>query len=121
MPVKTLLIVDDADIVRRSLSRILRDLGFDYIREANDGTQGLAMAKAEVPALIITDGEMREMHGPELIKELRKDPTLAAVPVIMCSGNGGLREVAEALGVPFFEKSKNSPRDLIAMVQEALG
>jgi CheY-like chemotaxis protein len=60
------------------------------------------MAIENPPALLITDGEMRTMHGPELIRELRKVPATASVPIILCSGNTGLAEVATSLGVPFF-------------------
>ena len=116
------LIADDDSIVRSAILRMLRDelTGCD-VEQASDGTEALAKAQAATPALVITDGEMRRMHGPDLIAALRESPTLSAVPVILCSGNSRLRAVASSLGVPFYEKGVDSPRDLAGLVRAALG
>jgi len=117
---KRIIIADDDAMVLRSVVRVLKPLSLD-IATASDGTIALAMAIENPPALLITDGEMRKMHGPELIRELRKVPATTNIPVIMCSGNSNLEEIATTLGVPFFSKGRGLPKDLISLVQQALG
>lgn len=116
---KRVIVADDMAMVRSATVRVLRSLNLEIV-EADDGHTALALAKDSPPDLVITDGEMRQMHGPELIEELRRDPTFAAVPIILCSGNRDLKEVADKLGVPFHPKS-NGLLDLRELVQKALG
>jgi CheY-like chemotaxis protein len=120
--VKRIIIADDMGLVRKATIRILRNLKLELeIQEADDGRAALALAKRNPPDLIITDGEMREMHGPELISELRKDPVLSDVRIIMYSGSPSLEKTASLLGVPFFAKASGRPADLVVLVRETLG
>ena len=120
---KTVLIVDDDNLVRRSVARIIRGEAFDAILEAINGEEALSLLRernADLPSLIISDGEMPVMGGPDLILELRKIPEFMNIPVILCSGNSNLARVADLLGVPFFAKAHDEPVDLRAMVRKAL-
>jgi CheY-like chemotaxis protein len=103
---KIILLVDDDAIMRSTTKRILRDLAEVY--EAWTGREALDLLQADLrPAVVVTDGEMPLMQGPELIEAMKLDATLANIPVLLCSGNLNLREDAQRLGVRFFEKGSD--------------
>ena len=69
-----------------------------FLLEASDGREGLAVAQAEHPDLVITDVLMPVMDGFELVRQLRLDPTTSAVPVVFYTAHYGARE-ARALAL----------------------
>ncbi len=78
------LVVDDSKTIRMVLRKILRELGYE-VCEACDGQEALKVVQAEKGALklVLTDWNMPVMNGLDLLKQLRKDPTLASLVVIM--------------------------------------
>lgn len=85
---RSILIVDDDPVNIRTFNEILiENHSSDYeVVNANNGLLALKIAKATLPDVIITDWEMPEMNGIELIKALKKDETTRDIPVIMASG-----------------------------------
>ncbi len=81
---QVILIVDDNDINRMLLSRMLSKKGFRLI-EAADGTQAIEMANRELPDLILLDIMMPEMDGYEVCTRLRENSDTADIPVIFLS------------------------------------
>ena len=79
-----LLIVEDDATVREMLALILSEAGFDVVT-AQDGRAGLDRAWCERPALILTDLEMPNMDGIQMILSLRREPELQAIPVLVLS------------------------------------
>lgn len=77
-----ILVIEDDDAVRRTVADILELNGFQCVLAAN-GVEGLALARRDLPAVIVTDIEMPEMNGYELLKAIRSDAALRATPVIM--------------------------------------
>lgn len=78
---RTVLIVDDSLTVRVMLRGVLRN---DYdVLEAEDGVRALELARERPVDLIITDLGMNELDGLGLIRQLRRTPLLARVPVIV--------------------------------------
>ncbi|HIC43050.1 MAG TPA: response regulator [Sulfurimonas sp.] len=77
-----ILIVDDSNMLRDMVKFALQEGGYPDVTEAVDGADALQKAKREVFNLIITDINMPNMDGFELIKELRKIPAYAKVPVM---------------------------------------
>jgi two-component system response regulator MprA len=77
------LIVDDDRAVRESLAEVMEAFGF-RTRTAGNGAEGLAAVAVERPAAIITDLQMPQMNGLELISALRR--TRTGIPVIAISG-----------------------------------
>ena len=67
-----ILIVDDSKMLREMLRHALLDGGFEKITEAKDGKEALVLAKKESFDLVITDINMPNMNGFELITSLRK-------------------------------------------------
>ncbi|MHC5114104.1 MAG: response regulator [Planctomycetota bacterium] len=121
MPRK-IIIVDDEVHIRQVLSIKLRNAGYETFT-AEDGRKGLEIARAELPALIITDFQMPFMSGMELCAALTEQPDTAAIPVILLTARGhslegGLQRtenIREVLSKPF------SPRAILELVEGLLG
>jgi two-component system chemotaxis response regulator CheY len=77
------LVVDDFATMRRIVKNILTQLGYKNIIEADDGTTALDVLKQEKIGLIISDWNMPKMTGLDLLKEVRNNPAMAAIPFIM--------------------------------------
>lgn len=77
-----ILIVDDSNMLRDMVKYALNEGGYNDIVEGVDGVDGLAKAKMQVFDLIITDINMPNMNGFELIGELRKLPTYTKTPIL---------------------------------------
>jgi two-component system, OmpR family, phosphate regulon response regulator PhoB len=84
MMAKKVLVVDDELDVRIFVTTLLETNGFKPV-PAQDGIQGLEMAKRIKPALIILDVMMPKESGISMYRELKNDPSLKDIPVIMLS------------------------------------
>ncbi len=78
-----ILIVDDASTARRLLKNLLNQLGFKNIIEADDGTTAMVKLASEKIDLVVTDWNLPKMTGIELLKNIRADPNLKSIPVLM--------------------------------------
>src|SRR5271155_2841264 len=88
MAPRRLLLVEDSSTMRRMLSTMLREEGFE-VETANDGLQGLAKARLDPrPELILTDYEMPELDGAGLCQALKADKELRSIPVMMLTTLG---------------------------------
>jgi phosphoserine phosphatase RsbU/P len=88
MASRRLLLVEDSSTMRRMLSTMLKEEGYD-VETANDGLQGLAKARLEpVPELILTDYEMPELDGAGLCQALKADKELRSIPILMLTTLG---------------------------------
>lgn len=91
---KKVLIADDEADVREFVQAALEDDGYRFIL-ASTGGEALEKAAAEKPDLIILDVQMPKKDGLAALYDLRRDPALKAVPVILLTG------IAEKTGVRF--------------------
>ena len=80
---KKILVVDDDEAVRKSISIALRLKGGFETLEAEDGLNGLELAKQEVPDLIISDVVMENLNGFLMLETLKEFPETANIPVII--------------------------------------
>ena len=78
---KKILIVDDSVSIRKSVSFVLSNEGFEVI-EAEDGLDGLKKAEGQQCSLVITDINMPNMNGIDLIKSLRQSVAYKFTPII---------------------------------------
>lgn len=83
----SILICDDEAPIRRLVATKLRGAGYHVI-EARDGREGLEQAIKQPPALIVTDLQMPNLSGLEMVRELRKNEVTRLVPVIMLTARG---------------------------------
>jgi len=117
----TILIVDDRPINREFLTSLLGSQGHS-LREAGDGAEALAAARAEPPDLVISDLLMPTMDGFELLRQLRSDPALAATPVIFYTAKyhvGESRELESHGNVKHLDKP-SEPETILSAVEQAL-
>jgi two-component system, chemotaxis family, chemotaxis protein CheY len=91
-----ILVVDDYSTMRRIIRNLLKQLGFDNVDEAADGGEALEKLKAKKYGLIISDWNMEPMTGFELLKLVRADANLAALPFIMVTAESKTENVLEA-------------------------
>lgn len=77
-----ILIVDDSNMLRDMVKYALNEGGYPDVVEAVDGVDGLAKAKATQFDLIVSDINMPNMNGFELIAQLRKLPVYASTPIL---------------------------------------
>ena len=120
---KTILLIDDDELVRFSIRFVLERAGYRVI-EADNGRKGLAAFDDETPDLVITDILMPEMDGMEVLTEitLNKAPQ---VPILAISGGGKLDadsyiETARGLGAASVLAKPFGNDDLLSMVQSLL-
>jgi len=90
------LIVDDFSTMRRIIKNLLRDLGFTNTFEADDGYTALPMLKEGDFEFVVTDWNMPIMQGIDLLKEIRKDPNLKHLPVLMVTAEAKREQIIEA-------------------------
>ncbi|HEV3166036.1 MAG TPA: response regulator, partial [Isosphaeraceae bacterium] len=84
---RRLMLVEDSSTMRRMISTYLQDQGYE-VSTANDGQQGLAKIREELPELVLTDYEMPELDGAGLCKAMKEDLELRTIPVIMLTTLG---------------------------------
>ena len=92
------LVVDDSKAVRMILAKTIRGLGFD-VREAANGVEALKLIETDKTdlKLVLSDWNMPEMDGLELLKRLRQDPELSSLIVIMVTTETEMAQMAVAL------------------------
>ncbi len=79
---KRILIVDDEPDVVRYLEMLLRDQGYETL-SASDGREAMDVVRREKPNLVTLDISMPKVSGTKFYKEIRSDPELASIPVII--------------------------------------
>ena len=100
MPMDTsmkVLVVDDFATMRRIVKGVLKQLGFNNIIEAEDGSLALEQLKKEHIGLIVSDWNMPNMTGLDLLKAVRGDADLKNIPFIMVTAEGQKENVVEAV------------------------
>jgi two-component system chemotaxis response regulator CheY len=92
-----ILIVDDYKTMLRIIRNLLRQLGFNEIDEAMDGSQALQQLRSGTEyGLIISDWNMEPMTGLQLLREVRADPKLKGTPFIMVTAESKSENVIAA-------------------------
>ena len=91
------LVVDDFATMRRIVKGVLKQLGFSNIIEAEDGNMAMGELKKEKIGLIVSDWNMPNMSGLDLLKAVRGDASLKAIPFIMVTAEGQKENVIEAV------------------------
>lgn len=90
------LVVDDFSTMRRIIKNLLHDLGYQDVLEADDGKAALPLLQAGGIDFLITDWNMPNMAGLELLKIVRADGKLAKLPVLMLTAEAKREQIVEA-------------------------
>lgn len=91
-----ILIVDDYKTMLRIVHNLLKQIGFENIDEATDGSMALAKMRRKKYGLVISDWNMEPMTGYELLKEVRADAELKNTPFIMVTAESKTDNVIAA-------------------------
>jgi DNA-binding response OmpR family regulator len=117
---RILVAEDDPDLLKM-LEHVMRSLG--EVVTAKDGQDALEKARARMPDVVVTDVMMPRMDGLTLAKQLKHDPSLARVPVVMLTARTGPRDVIAGInaGARFYVTKPFKTEELILKVRKALG
>jgi len=91
-----ILVVDDFSTMRRIVKNVLRELGFNNMKEAEDGAPALQILKTSKIDFVVTDWNMPGMTGLELLKAIRADDKLKTLPVLMVTAEAKREQIIEA-------------------------
>ncbi|MFA6061848.1 MAG: chemotaxis response regulator CheY [Gallionella sp.] len=90
------LVVDDFSTMRRIVRNLLKELGFVNVQEAEDGVQALSKLRADSFDFVVSDWNMPNMTGIELLREIRADAKLKHLPVLMVTAEAKRENIIEA-------------------------
>lgn len=96
-PKMKILVVDDFPTMRRIVKNLLRQLGYENIEEAEDGIQAYSKLKNDGFEFIVSDWNMPNMDGFELLKKVKSDPELRDIPFLMVTAEAEKEKVIEAI------------------------
>ncbi len=119
---RRILVVDDQEDNRRILRDLLTASGFEVI-EGKTGEEGVALAEAQTPSLILMDIQLPGIDGYEATRQIKAKPALRATPLIVVTSYAlsGDDAKAFAAGADAYVSKPFSPRALLAKVRELLG
>ncbi len=119
---KRILIVDDSASIRQMVSFTLQGEGYET-DEARDGAEALEKASASVFQLVVTDLNMPNMDGIELIKRLRSNPAYKFIPILMLTTESQAEKKMEgkAAGATGWIVKPFKPEQLVGVVKKVLG
>ena len=117
------LIVDDYKTMLRIIRNLLKQIDFENVEEASDGTEALAKLQAGNFGLVISDWNMEPMTGLELLQHVRSDARLKATPFIMITAESKTENViaAKQAGVSNYIVKPFNAETLRGKIQKVLG
>ncbi|MDO8426506.1 MAG: chemotaxis response regulator CheY [Deltaproteobacteria bacterium] len=92
-----ILVVDDFSTMRRIIKNILKEIGYSNVDEADDGATALEKLKGGNFDFVVTDWNMPNMSGIDLLKTIRQDPVLKSMPVLMVTAEAAKENVVTAV------------------------
>lgn len=116
-----ILNIDDSPTVQRLIEMILSSQGYQVVL-ASDGEAGIAMAKAEKPAVILVDFVMPKMNGFQVCKALKEDPEFQNTPIILVTSKGDKvgSKFVDVLGITEYFTKPFQPEELLAKIREVI-
>lgn len=90
------LVVDDFSTMRRIVRNLLKELGFTNVQEAEDGVEALAKLRIEEFDFVVSDWNMPNMTGIDLLRNIRADAKLKHLPVLMVTAEAKKENIIEA-------------------------
>ena len=90
------LVVDDFSTMRRIVRGLLKEIGYNNCEEAEDGVEALNMLKGAKFDFVVSDINMPNMTGFELLKAIKEDPNLKHLPVLMVTAEARKEDIVRA-------------------------
>lgn len=120
---KTILFVEDESALQKTFGKVLEEEGFQVV-PALDGDVGLKLAKLRKPDLILLDLILPRINGFEVLREIKQDPELRHIPVIVLTNLETMDNVDKAIELgakTYLVKANYSLKEVINKVKETLG
>ncbi|MDQ2819465.1 MAG: chemotaxis response regulator CheY [Pseudomonadota bacterium] len=95
-PKMRFLVVDDFSTMRRIVKNLLKELGYSNVDEAEDGVQALTKLRSETFDFVVSDWNMPNMDGLTMLQQIRADPALAKLPVLMVTAEAKKENIIAA-------------------------
>jgi two-component system, chemotaxis family, chemotaxis protein CheY len=95
-PKTKFLVVDDFSTMRRIVRNLLKELGYADVDEAEDGVQALHKLRSEKFDFVVSDWNMPNMDGLEMLKQIRADAALSSLPVLMVTAEAKKENIIAA-------------------------
>ena len=119
------LIVDDSSTMRAVIRKTLKVSGFDIgaFWEAVDGQEAMEVLNREWVDIVLTDINMPNMNGLELMAHMKEDQLLGSIPVVMVTTEGGEKTVRQAIemGASGYIKKPFLPEDIKRTLNNIMG
>ncbi len=117
------LIVDDSRVMRQIVSRTLRQAGYDGLAlvEAENGAQAYDVVRSESPDLVLSDWNMPEMNGIDLLLALRSSGNQVPFGFVTSEGTQGMRDRAASAGALFLVAKPFTPESFREALSPVLG
>lgn len=119
---KTILIIEDDQFLRELMVRKIVSEGFNSI-ESETGEEGIEKIKKEKPDLVLLDIVLPGIDGIEVLKEIKEDPSMKSIPVIILSNLAGPEEIERGLklgAADYFIKAHMTPREIVEKAKDFL-
>jgi len=91
-----ILVVDDFPTMRRIVRNLLKELGFENVDEAEDGAMALDKLRTGGFQFVVSDWNMPNLDGLEMLKQIRQDPNLKSLPVLMVTAEAKKENIVAA-------------------------
>lgn len=119
---KKVLIVDDQAFIRQIFRQLIQQIPDVEVVEADNGNSALGKMKVSHPDLILLDITMPGKDGLAVIQEMRDDPTLFEIPIIVISAHADQEQHAMEMGArAFVNKIQLNDIDLLGIIKTHLG
>lgn len=115
---QVILVIEDEPGQRLAIQRILEKQGYKIVL-AENGVQGLSMARSRKPDMILLDVVMPDLSGSEVCRQLKEDPSTKNIPIIFLTSRSSPDEVVEqfGLGADMHLAKPIDARELITQIQ----
>jgi CheY-like chemotaxis protein len=97
-PAAKILLIDDDENITQVLGKYLRKHGYD-VTSVNSGREGIRVASALLPDLVVCDLDMPGMDGYEVLASLRQDPRLTEIPVVFLTGRAAPDQIRQGMNL----------------------
>ncbi len=116
------LIVDDSALSRKHIRRVLSAMGLERFTEAEDGVEAMALLRERYFDLVVTDYNMPNMDGRELVDQIRNSDTQSSVPVLMVTSERDENRLAaiQQAGVSAICDKPFEPQTLRRLIEQIL-
>lgn len=120
---KKILFIEDEPSLRRSMRKVLEKHHYSFL-EADDGENGIQIAKKELPDLILLDLILPKKNGFEALEELKNDPATNKIPVIVLTNLSQSQDIEKALSlgaISYLVKTNYSLTEIIEKIKNTIG